>query len=91
MTITELCIPKVSCEISRSFIFQTFCKWKIGKIIRVTEIIHKHDSAYKRIFIKVTLNENLQADFVKMRLEKNEPIHLVYDTPWYWKIVKSNK
>jgi hypothetical protein len=88
MPIVELCIPKVSNQISRDFIFKIFCKWKIGKIIRVMESPHKKDPNNKRVFIKVNLNQNPSANFVKMRLEKDEPIHLVYDTPWYWKIVK---
>jgi len=87
----EICIPKISCEIKRDFIFKIFSKLKIGYIERIIEIpIHK-DPRFKRIIVKIKWDDlNSQSVYIKNRLIQNQPVNIVYDMPWYWKIVANH-
>lgn len=84
----EICIPRVDKKILREEIFQTFCKLKIGYIEKLLEIPLKSDEKYKRIIVKIKMNETENATFIKTRLEKGEPVNIVYDMPWFWQLKK---
>lgn len=87
----EICIPRVSIEITRQFIFQTFCKLKIGYIEKIIEIPLRADANFKRIIIRIKWNTNPgYSEYMQSRLKNNEPLNIVYNMPWYWKIVASH-
>ena len=84
----ELCIPCVSVDISKEFIFNIFCNLKIGYIQRITEIPLKSNALFKRVIIKVKWNPS--SDKAKMMFERiiqKLPVFIVYSMPWYWKVV----
>lgn len=85
----KLCIPSMSIEINKKYIFRVLSKMNLGHIKRIVENPHFKNPTKKRVFIYVEFNQN--ANHIKERLERDEPIYLVYDQPWFWKIVKSIK
>jgi hypothetical protein len=87
----KLCIPSMKNEITKDYIFLIFCNLKIGRIGRIIENIHFKNPNKKRILIDIDFNKSEKANYIKNRLSKNEPIYIVYDQPWFWKIVLSNK
>jgi hypothetical protein len=86
--ITSLCIPRIEETVKKDYIFKVFQKLKIGYIQRIIEIPLRNDTKHKRIIILLQLNTiNPIAQMIEERVSKNESIKLVYDMPWYWKIV----
>lgn len=88
---TMLCIPRVDINISNKFIFKILCSANIGKIIKIIDIPLKMDQNYKRIIIKIRWDEkNELAKEFKEKILNGKCIKLVYDMPWFWKIVLFN-
>ena len=90
----ELCIPRIPATTPREYIFQTFCRLKLGYIERIIEIPLKHvgyqigGEKYKCVIIKMKWNlATEKAQSIYQRLLKKEPVFIVYDMPWYWKVV----
>lgn len=87
----ELCIPRMSVTITRESIFNIFCRLKIGYIERITEIQLKSNPAFKCVIIKLKWNlSNDRAKYIYQRILNKEPIFVVYDMPWYWKIIMND-
>jgi len=87
----EICIPRVSNTITRTQIFDIFKKMKIGYIQKIIENPLKSNTNFKRIIIKINW-DNTQALAIELqeKLKNNKPINIVYDMPWYWKVVANN-
>jgi hypothetical protein len=73
--------------ITRDYILRTFNKLKIGKIEQINEIPLRNDAKHKRVIIKVDWSDSDNAKFMLTRLDNNESVKLVYDFPWFWKVV----
>jgi hypothetical protein len=84
----ELCIPKVSVNISQKTIFQVFCKLKIGYIVKIIENQLKNDPSYKRIIIRIHWDNTqpLAKEIQEHLKNPTEHMNIVYDMPWYWQI-----
>ena len=83
----EICIPKVSIKITRKTVFDTFCKLKIGYIIRITENLLRSDPNYKRIIIYIKWdNTNPLAKEIQDNLCGTNHMNIVYEMPWFWQI-----
>jgi hypothetical protein len=89
--ITDICIPRMENNRDRNFIYKIFRKIDIGKIERITENILKTDPEYKRVIIKLKWNNTEKANEIRMRLYNNQPVNIVYEIPWFWKLLLSNK
>jgi hypothetical protein len=89
--ITDICIPRMENSRDRNFIYKIFRKIDIGKIERITENILKTDPEYKRVIIKLKWNNTEKANEIRSRLYTNQPVNIVYEIPWFWKLVLSNK
>jgi hypothetical protein len=88
MTASSLCIPKVDVNISKDFIYKTLSNLRVGHIKNITEIPLRNDPKYKRIIIKLFWNDNEQRiQDIKKNLCELGSIKVVYDMPWYWKLV----
>ena len=88
---SAICIPRMDKSIKREKIFNTIRKLQLGYIERITEIPLKNDQEYKRVIIKIKWNSAEQTKTIQNRLTKNEPVNVVYELPWFWKIVLCNK
>ena len=87
----ELCIPRVSVETTKEYMYQCFCKVNWGKIIRIHEIPLKVNPKFKRVIIRILWrleDENIKKIYERVFIA-NEPIYIVYDMPFYWKLVKN--
>jgi hypothetical protein len=83
-----LCIPKIESSITKDFIHKTLLKLKIGYIQNIIEIPLRNNPNYKRIIIKISWNEkDTSSNNIKNMLFEQGSIKIVYDMPWYWKIV----
>jgi len=85
---SSICIPRIESSISKDYIYKTLCNLKIGTIERIIEIPLKNDPTHKRIIIKIQWNKaNQKSINIQKTLLEAGSIKLVYDMPWYWKIV----
>jgi hypothetical protein len=84
---SSICIPRIESSISKEFIYKTFCNLKIGIIERITEIPLRNDPTHKRVIIKLLWNKTVSSINIQKTLSNMGSIKLVYNMPWYWKIV----
>tara|TARA_B100000282_G_C31732533_1_gene491719 strand:- start:1980 stop:2267 length:288 start_codon:yes stop_codon:yes gene_type:complete len=81
-----LCIPRISVNTTKQFIWNRLVELELGNIDKIIEIPLKNDSSYKRVLIKLHYtNEDLFKNIKNYFLE-NKCIKYVYQMPWYWKI-----
>jgi len=87
----NLCIPKVSQNITQKQIFKIFCKLNIGYISKIIENPLRADPNYKRVIIKILWDNNqpLAKEMQEVLKNPKEHYNLVYDMPWYWQIYSS--
>ena len=83
----EICIPRVDKTITKNQIFEFFKKLKIGYIIKIIENPLKNEPTGKRILIRIDWNNTEKSINIQNRLKKCEPVQLVYQFPFYWKLV----
>jgi hypothetical protein len=74
-------------SISKEYIYKTLYNLKIGNIINIIEIPLKNDPTHKRAIIRINWNNSAQSLNVQKTLSDIGSIKIVYDMPWYWKIV----
>lgn len=85
-----ICIPRIDSGTSNDYILKTFTKLNIGSIQKITDIPLRSDQDYKRVFIKVKWNGNTtNGKYIYNRLKSGENAKIVYEMPWYWKIIAS--
>ena len=82
----EMCIPRIANYTPRDQIFTALCKLKIGYIKKLTELPIKTEPNFKRILIRVQLNDTENAKKIKARMDEGKTVHLVYDMPWFWQL-----
>jgi len=85
--ITDICIPRMEANITRKFIFSIFQRLNIGKVERIIENKLKTNENYKRIILKIRWNNTEKAVEIRQRLNNNLPVNIVYELPWFWKVV----
>jgi hypothetical protein len=87
--VSDLCIPRIERNISYKYIQQVLFKLNVGKIQSIVEIPLKNEEDYKRVLITVQWHRfNPTSLTVRKRLDEGKSIKVVYDSPWYWKIVE---
>jgi signal recognition particle subunit SEC65 len=86
----NICIPRMENNIDRKQIFNIFKKLNIGYIEKIIEIPLKNENEYKRVIIKIKWNNSEQTQKIQTRLQNGEPVNIVYELPWFWKIVLCN-
>jgi hypothetical protein len=88
MSQTTICIPRLEAHVSNDYIRSVFSKLQLGEIKRITDMPLKNDRDYKRIFIQVVWNpRDPSAEYIYQRLRQGEDVKIVYNQPWYWKVV----
>ena len=87
----SICIPRVDQSLSRNYIYSVFEKLDVGTIEALTEIPLRNDPTHKRILIKIRWNRNNELSYkLQEQLKTTGSMKLVYDMPWYWKIVSTH-
>lgn len=82
----SLCIPRVVHTISEEQIRQIFDELHLGAIHKID--IRKGDKEFNRAFIhfrKWFSSDN--ATVAKQRFENGQDIKVMYDGPWFWKVM----
>ena len=87
---TSLCIPRMESKTSKEFILQTMNKLQIGRIEKITEIPLRNDPKHKRVIIKVRWTPSENTTNILSRLENDQTIKVVYEWPWFWKMVSTH-
>jgi hypothetical protein len=89
---TTLCIPRISSSTPKDIIYKAFCSLKVGYILRLTEAPIKKDNGYKRIIITLRWNKDTY-NTQRMRniIDQGKSVKIVYDDPWYWKVLPFKK
>jgi len=84
--INTLCIPRILSNVTKEYIHDTFNHLNLGKIHHIDIIRNKNLSS--KAFIHFSKwNNGGNADIVKNRLLIGKDIKIVYNEPWFWKIV----
>lgn len=84
----QLCIPKVSNQITRNQIITTFQKLNIGRIYKIIENPLRADPLSKRIVISIEWDNTqpLAKEIQETLQDPTEHMNVVYEMPWYWQI-----
>ena len=85
-----LCIPRANSSVTEQQVRKTFNDLNLGKLdkIHVRDALSSKGEQIKRIFIHYNeWNESENAQIAKERLSNDKDIKVIYDGPWYWKVV----
>lgn len=85
-----LCIPRINNKISSKEIFKKLIKLKIGYILKLIEIPIKNSNDYKRIILIIEFTGD-KGKQMEEYLKKGNTLKIVYDDPWYWKLLLYKK
>jgi hypothetical protein len=84
--IRTLCIPRILSNISKEYIRDTLNNFNLGTIHHIDLIRNKKIS--NKAFIHFSnWNDNGNAKIAKDRLLNGKDIKIIYNEPWFWKIV----
>jgi hypothetical protein len=87
----SLCIPRIDINIKKDYIYNKIVQFNFGIIKSIKEVPLYNQPNYKRIILHIewdTTNERTKE--VEEILEKIGSVKLVYDMPFYWKLMKTN-
>lgn len=88
MCVNEICIPKMSVQVTDKIIKEGIEKQKIGRIKRYTEIAWKNDPTVKRILMTLEWNtKHSQYSQIQERLSNGQNIKIVNNMD-IWHIYK---
>jgi len=82
----SLCIPRILSNITKEYIHDIFNKLNIGTIHRI-DIVRNKNLSNKAFIHFSKWNNGENADIIKERLLLDKDIKIVYNNPWFWKIV----
>lgn len=89
-----LCIPLIEYKQNKETILSIFQKLGLAKIEKINIISKKNlqGKITKRAFIHIEeWNENERAKKALERFEKGQDIKIIYDAPFYWKVLVANR
>lgn len=85
-----ICIPRIENHIKKEYIKNKLQGLNLGQILKITETPLRSDADYKRVFISLNWDpRDDRSQYVYDRLKTGENVKLLYDPPWYWKMVAS--
>lgn len=93
MSRTVICIPRISVDITGTFVAEKIKKLQWGSIEHINEIPLFKEPNQKRVVIRIKWNTKENSQKYKKILESGETVKLVYDScnlPWFWRISKYN-
>jgi len=88
--INTLCIPRILTDIKKEFIYDIINKLNLGKITNI-DIVRSKKMSNKAFIHFSKWNNGGNADIVKERLLIGKDVKIVYNEPWFWKIVTFRK
>ena len=85
---TSLCIPRMEASVSRDYIYSVFNQLNIGHIEQMNEIPLRNERDFKRILLRIRLNNSDTANTVVKFLKEKGYVNIVHNMPWFWKLVE---
>ncbi len=90
----SLCIPRVSCNLDRKYVFNVIKDLKLGEIDRI-DLVKKENErgeTFQRCFIHMKQwFKNTNALRARERLLSGQDIKVFYEHPWFWKVLAKRK
>lgn len=84
----SMCIPRVEASMTLDYIKSKLNGLNIGHVRHIREIPLRSDPTHKRILMRFHWNENNNKSTVlQKQMEELGSLKVVYDMPWYWKLV----
>lgn len=85
----SLFIPRVFINITQRTIIKTFKKMKLGRIESVVMLKHTSPTGelYNSVIINIIWNTDHASLNVRNTLLNGREINIMYDNPWFWKVV----
>ena len=84
----SMCIPRVEASMTLDYIKSKLNGLNIGHVRHIREIPLRSDPTHKRILMRFHWNENNNKSTVlQKKMEELGSLKVVYDMPWYWKLV----
>lgn len=85
---TSMCIPRVEATMTIDYIKKKINSLNVGYIRHIREIPLRTDPTHKRILMRFHWNENNdKSNLLQKQMEELGSLKVVYDMPWYWKVV----
>jgi hypothetical protein len=85
-----ICIPRIEASISNDYVSRVFTKLRIGAVQKVTDVPLRSDNEYKRMFLKIKWDLSQENGAIIYNLLKSgNTANIVYEMPWFWKIIAS--
>ena len=85
--VTALCIPRMELSVSRDYIYSIFNRLNVGHIEHLNEIPLRNESDHKRVILRIRWNQSPTAINMRQFLNEKGYVNIVYDMPWFWKVV----
>lgn len=85
----SLFIPRVFINITQRVILKTFKKMNLGRIESVVMLSHTSSTGelYNSVIINIIWNTDNASLNVRNTLLNGNEINIMYDNPWFWKVV----
>ena len=84
----SICIPRVDALMTIDYIKSKMNGLNVGHIRHIREIPLRNDPTHKRIIMRFHWNENnTRSSVLQKKMEDLGSLKVVYDMPWYWKVV----
>jgi hypothetical protein len=85
----SLFIPRAFINITQSAIIKTFKKMKFGRIESVVMLKHTSPTGelYNSVIVNIIWNTDPSSRNVRNSLLNGREINIMYDNPWFWKVV----
>jgi hypothetical protein len=81
---TNICIPRMESNITKSYIFKVFCNLKVGYIENITEIPFHVNPQFKRVIVRLKWNDSEHSKYIQSRFQSGTNVKIVHSMPWYW-------
>jgi hypothetical protein len=89
-TYNEICIPRIENQISLTYIREKLSSF--GNILHIQEIALYNDPNYKRVRFSILWNSTTEkVQKMVQRLQEGKNIKLIYQEPWFWKMVMDRR
>ena len=90
--ILNLCIPNVDIKYKYEYIHNIMTKINIGKVEQLKVLLSHTNVNCKKVFVKINISEKITKEqrHLLERLEQGKNIKILYEEPYFWKMVQCN-
>lgn len=89
-SITTICIPKMKKSFTKHFIKQKIARCNFGKIQSIIERPLRNENDYKKVTIRIEVNNTTNGNYLLEKTKEGSPIKIVYNGVDYWRMFNVN-